>query len=41
MHMMIVDIISPGIVNSVVGTLIGLLTFDILPVDIVYDYFTE
>ena len=38
--MMIVDIVSPSIVNSVVGTLIKLLTFDILPVDLAYNYFT-
>jgi hypothetical protein len=38
MHMMIVNIVSPAIVGLVVGAFIDLLTFDVLPVEPIYDW---
>ena len=33
MHMMIVEILRPSIVDEVIGTFVELFTFDILPVE--------
>ena len=39
MHMMIVDLTTPEFVTNIVNILMELLTFDILPVENVYDWF--
>ena len=40
-HLMIISILRPALVAAVMGAVIELTTFEVLPTDIIYDMITE